>query len=145
MNCIKKIMNFAKSLVAVIIISISLFSPAAIAAMGMPAVDNILKSVPITGGKFSVDLTVTIPSKARIGKAVVSLPQGETGTIDEIAITGMDGKIFGCKNIKIQNGTDLIKACGGPAYLIPGSTVYQAKGSNFKPKADVQLGVELSP
>jgi hypothetical protein len=153
MNSLKKLLQLSKFLVVTLVFSLFLFSQSAIAyapanliaAMGMPAVDSIFRNVSITEGEFSVDLTVPIPSKALIGKALVSLPDGETGTIDEIAITGPNGKIFGCKNIKVQNNTDLIKSCGGKAFLIPGDTTYYAKGSNFQPQSDVEFSVELFP
>jgi hypothetical protein len=145
MNEVKKFLQLVQTLIATLVFSFFLLSQSAIAAMGMPEIDSIFESVPITGGGFTIDLTVPIKEKIRIASAVVSLPDGETGTIDEIAITGSDGKIFGCQNIKVQNGTDLIKSCGGSAYLVPGDTKYQAKGSNFQPSPDIKFGVELSP
>lgn len=145
MNSLKKLWQSSKFLGITLVFSLFFFSQSAFAAMEMPEIDSIFRNVSIRGGEFSVDLTVPIPSKALIGKALVSLPDGETGTIDEIAITGANGKIFGCKNLKVQNGTDLIKSCGGKAFLIPGDTRYQAKGSNFQPSPDVEFSVELFP
>jgi hypothetical protein len=145
MNLVKKLFHSAKFLVIILILSISLFAPAAIAAMGMPAIDSLFKSVLIKDGKFSFSKNnINVPSDIRIGKAIVSLPPGETGKIDEISIVGPNGKIFGCKNIKIENGINLIKACGGPAYSKAGNTTYQASGSNFQPKSSVKFGIELS-
>jgi hypothetical protein len=141
----KKSWQFAKFLVIALVFSLLFFSQNAIAAMGISSVDSIFKSVPITGGNFAVDITIPVENKARIGKAIVYLPEGETGTIDEIAITGPNGKIFGCQNIPIKNGTDLIKTCGGPAYLVVGDTNYKASGSNFRPLSDVKFTVELFP
>lgn len=142
----KKLLELSKFLVITLVFSLFWYSQSAIAAMGMPAIDSILESVQIEEGKFSVDVAdISIPTDLRVGSAVVSLPDGETGTIDEISITGSNGKIFGCKNLKVQNGTDLIKSCGGPAYLKTGKTTYQARGSNFQPQADVKFSVELSP
>lgn len=145
MNSLKRLWQSSRFLAVTLIFSLFLFSQSAMALMGMPEIDSIFKDVQITGGEFKVDVTTSVPSKIRVGSAVVSLPPAETGTIDEIAITGPDGKIFGCVNVKVQNGTDLIKSCGGPAYLIPGDTTYYAKGSNFQPQSDIKFGVELSP
>lgn len=145
MNSLKRLWQSSRFLAVTLIFSLFLFSQSASAMMGMPNIDSIFEKVQITGGEFEVDVTVPVENQIRIGSAVVSLPPGETGTIDEIAITGPEGKIFGCVNIKVTNGTDLIKSCGGPANLIPGDTRYQAKGSNFQPQPDVEFGVELSP
>lgn len=143
MNLLKNLSQSLKFLVVTLLFSLFLFSQSAIAAMGMSDIDSILKSIQIKGGEFSVDVTLPIKSKARIGSAVVVLPEGETGIIEEIAITGPDGKIFGCVNQNVQNGTDLIDSCGGFAYLVPGDTTYQARGRNFKPQPDVEFSVEL--
>jgi hypothetical protein len=146
MNLVQNLFRTASILVITLIFSVCLFAPVAMAAMGMPAIDSLFKSVLIKEGKFSFSRdNINVPSDIRIGKAIVSLPPGETGKIDEISIVGPAGKIFGCRNIKIKNGTDLIIACGGPAYLKAGSTTYKAIGSNFQPKSSVKFGVELSP
>ena len=145
MNLLKRLWRSSSFLAITLVFSLFLFSQSAFALVGMPEIDSIFREVQISGGEFEVDVTVPVKNKSRIGSAVVSLPPGETGTIDEIAITGPEGKIFGCVNIKVTTGTDLIKSCGGPAYLIPGDTRYQAKGSNFQPQPDVEFGVELSP
>lgn len=112
----------------------------------MRAMEEIIsKSAPIKGGILKVDRSTDIPSPGgTVRKAVLSLPDGETGTIDSIVITG-PGEVreFGCSGLKVQNGTDLIKACGGPAVLKPGPTTYQASGSNFGPEPDVTLSVAL--
>ena len=91
-------------------------------------------------------MPATVPMPIAVRKAILSLPKEETGSIDSIVITGPDGqRIFGCQNIKVENGTDLIKACGGPAVLQPGpNTTYQAVGSNFGPEKDLTFSVTLS-
>lgn len=120
-------------------------APATQAATDMSAVDSIIESIEIKGGGFDVSVTNPVPAKLRIGSAIVSLPKGETGVIDRIAITGPNGKLeFGCENLKVTNGTDLIESCGGPAYLAKGKTTYEAKGSNFQPQGDVKFSIKLS-
>jgi len=145
MNLIGKFRQFFKISAITLVFSLFLLSQSAIALLGMPSVDRMF-DVPITGGEFSVDVpNIEIPESLRVGSAILSLPEGETGTIEEIIITGPDGeRQFGCVNVKVQNGTDLIKSCGGPAYLKAGKTTYKAKGSNFKPQGDVELSVDLS-
>jgi len=143
-DLLKKIGQLSKILAVTLVLFIFLFTPTALANIGMDDVDGIFESVQVKGGKFSVDITVPIERKIRIGSAIVSLPDDETGIIEEIAITGPKGKIFGCVNQEIEDGTDLIESCGGPAYLIPGDTRYEAKGSNFKPEPNVTFGIELS-
>jgi hypothetical protein len=72
---------------------------------------------------------------------VVSLePPDQTGTIDAIVITRPNGKReFACAGLKVQNGTDLIKSCGGPAVLETGETTYVAMGSGFAPNPNAVL------
>jgi hypothetical protein len=102
-------------------------------------------SADISGGTFTVNIPdIPIGNDLRIGSAIVSLPDGETGTVDEISITSPNEKVFGCTNLKIQKGTDLIKACGGFAYLKTGKVTYYAKGSNFKPQLNAKFNVTLS-
>lgn len=145
MNTMKKLVrNLA--MVAVTFTFLSFLSTSsAVALTNMPAVDSVFKRIQIKDGEFDLQVTRSIPQKIRIGHAVISLPDGETGEINEIAINGPQGqKEFGCKNLDVQNGTDLILSCGGPAYLEKGQTTYMAKGSKFQPEGDVTLMVELS-
>ncbi|AFZ38289.1 hypothetical protein Sta7437_4858 (plasmid) [Stanieria cyanosphaera PCC 7437] len=146
MNSLKKILQLSKFLAVALVFSLFLFSQNAIAKniTGMSAIEEMFEA-DIQGGNFTVDAKdLDFKNNLRVGSAVLSLPPDETGTIEEIAITGPSGKIFGCVNIKVQNGTDLIKSCGGPAYLVPGKTKYYAKGSNFQPQTDLKLRVKLS-
>ncbi|MDJ0531253.1 MAG: hypothetical protein QNJ70_01945 [Xenococcaceae cyanobacterium MO_207.B15] len=114
-----------------------LFSPVAIASTKNLNVD-------VKNGGFSYENTKMIPSAARIQAAIVSLPEGEAGTIDSIEIIGPNNKReFGCKNLDVVNGTDLIKSCGGFADLKEGKTTYKASGSNFGPDANTTLGIGL--
>jgi hypothetical protein len=146
MNSFKKLLQLSKFLLVTLVFSLFLFSQIAIAqdATEMAAIEKMFEA-DIQGGTFTVDVKdLDVKNDLRVGSAVLSLPDGETGTIEEIAITGPDGKIFGCKNLKVQNGTDLIQSCGGPAYLKVGTTTYYAKGSNFQPQTDLKLRVKLS-
>lgn len=109
--------------------------------------DAIRFQIPIKDGGFNVDVPkAPVPQPGlTVRSAIVSLPAGESGTIQSIIITGPDGaREFGCSNIKIKDGTDLIKACGGPAVLKPGDTIYQANGKDFIPNPDVTFGISLS-
>ncbi|MDJ0508326.1 MAG: hypothetical protein QNJ64_03570 [Crocosphaera sp.] len=99
-----------------------------------------LEEGPVTITKGSFDFSTKNDSpEFTVRSAIVSLPEGESGNIDEIVITGPDGqREFGCFNIKgVANGTNLISDCGGPAVLKAGNTVYQAKGSGFNPESDI--------
>ena len=99
-----------------------------------------LKEGPITITKGSFDFSTKNDSpEFTVRSAIVSLPEGESGNIDEIIITGPEGqREFGCFNIKgVKNGTNLISDCGGPAVLKAGKTVYKAKGSGFDPESNV--------
>lgn len=137
----KKLLQLTKFLAVTLVFTLFLLSPNATALIGMPDFD-----VSVMEGSFNVDVSdIDVQKDLIIGSAVVSLPEGETGTIDQIVITGPDGqREFGCENIKVENGTDLIKSCGGPAYLKAGKTKYQARGSNFQPNPNVKLGIDLS-
>lgn len=108
--------------------------------------DAIRFEISIKDGGFGVDVPASVPEPSlTVRSAIVSLPAGESGTIQSIIITGPDGaREFGCSNIKIKDGTDLIKACGGPAVLKPGTTRYQANGKDFIPNPDVPFGISLS-
>jgi hypothetical protein len=146
MNSLKKLLQWSKFLAVTLVFALFLHSQSAIAAMGMTEINSLLRNAEIKNGVFEVpNITTEIAKDLRIGSAVLSLPEGETGTIEEIAITGPDGIIFGCKNLKVQNGTDLIKSCGGPAYLKAGKSIYFAKGSNFQPETNIKFSVKLSP
>lgn len=107
----------------------------------------------ISGGTFMVDtkeVDSPLKEKVVVRRAILTLPPNQTGTIDGIIITAPTtaqpdgGIVFGCVNTKVQNGIDLIKACGGPAELLPGGKLrYQAKGSGFDPNENITLKVEL--
>lgn len=150
MNALKPIAKTAKFFA--LVLSVLLFvgvTPAL--AYVMPAAPTF--SVDISGGTFDVNVDVPnpLPKRFVVRSATISLPPGETGTIDSIVITGPtaanpDGeRVFGCNNVKVKNGIDLIKACGGPAELLTGGTlVYKASGSGFGPRGSVKLGITLS-
>lgn len=149
MNSLKKPMRLAKILVVILSFLIISFSTPTLADtinLTDVAGKGIPESIQITKGKFSVDVKAKVPSQVTIRRAVVSLPSGETGKVNKIIITGPNGKReFGCQGIKVKDGTDLIKACGGPAILEAGTTSYIAEGSNFGPNPDTKLKVDLDP
>ena len=86
------------------------------------------------------------PVTTTIRSAKVTLsPPNATGTLETIMITGPEGLEFGCSNIKVKNGIDLIKACGGPATLkAGGSTTYKVTGKEFGPESQTIITVDLS-
>ncbi len=109
--------------------------------------------IDISGGTFSVDtkeIDSPLTDKVVVRRAILSLPSDQKGTINSIQITAPTvakpegGLIFGCNNIKVKDGTDLIKACGGPAELLPGGKLrYKAEGSGFDPNETVSFEVKL--
>ncbi|BAY31344.1 hypothetical protein NIES2107_32030 [Nostoc carneum NIES-2107] len=107
---------------------------------------RIIEKAAITGGKLSVNTTTTsLPATTVIRSAQLLLPAGETGTINKIQISGPNGLEFGCQNIKVQDGVNLIKACGGPAVLQAGGSItYIAEGSGFTPEENTNITVVLS-
>ncbi|MBD2165252.1 hypothetical protein H6G04_12680 [Calothrix membranacea FACHB-236] len=107
---------------------------------------RIIETDQVTGGKLSVNTTTkSLPATTVIRSAKLFLPAGETGTINKIQITGPNGLAFGCQNIKVQDGVDLIKACGGPAVLQAGGQItYIAEGSGFAPEENTKITVVLS-
>ncbi|MEO1427787.1 MAG: hypothetical protein AAFV71_01725 [Cyanobacteria bacterium J06633_8] len=141
MSTLKKLISSVKILAICAVLILGLFSPTAMAENH----GDMLKSISIEGGSFKVNPVKPLNHQATIRSAVVALePANETGTIDAIVITGPDGKReFGCAGLKIKNGTDLIKSCGGPAILEPGATSYMAIGSGFAPNSNAKLSVDL--
>ncbi|MEH2011978.1 hypothetical protein [Nostoc sp.] len=145
MNLLKKSMCLAKVL-AFALSFVLLCLPTAAMAATDSFFEGVEESIDIKGGTFVVDKpNGKVPEPTRISSAVVSLkPPNETGTINWIKITGPDKQVeFQCSGIAVQNNTDLIKACGGPAILQPGLTTYQAGGSNFGPDTSSTLSVDL--
>ena len=147
MKSLKKFIQTAKVLAFTLLLVISCF-PTAAMALRLPKAGDFLglpQSVPIVDGSFDVSVTGTLIEDTRIGSAVISLPPGgETGVIEQIIITGPDGKIeYGCQNQPVKTGSNLIMECGGPAFLIQGSTTYTAKGSGFEPELKTTLTVDL--
>lgn len=146
MNSLKKSMRLTKILAFALSFLVFCFSTEVIAAPSTLATLIITEKAPITEGKFSIDTTTTpLPDKTVIRSAKLFLPAGETGTINKIKITGPNGLEFGCQDIKVKNGVDLIKACGGPAVLEAGGAItYVAEGSGFAPKLNTKIKVVLS-
>ncbi|EAW36263.1 hypothetical protein [Lyngbya sp. PCC 8106] len=102
------------------------------------------KSVMVHDGVLHVNKQGSVKQTEIIRSAIVSLPEGETGTVTSIIITGPDGqREFGCQNLKVQKGTDLIKECGGSAVLQEGLTIYQAEGRDFSPNPNAPFSVDL--
>ncbi|NEO58384.1 MAG: hypothetical protein F6K54_38240 [Okeania sp. SIO3B5] len=93
--------------------------------------------VPVENGSCSYTNTDPVPVDLTVNSAIIDLPPGETGTIDEILITGPNGPEYSCSNINVANGTDLIPACGqGSAVLKAGMTTLEVQGSNFQPQTN---------
>lgn len=149
MTSLKKLLQGVKILAVILTCSVFLFLQNAIAASESDCL--IPPTVNIENGEFDLNNLpiIDIPKPLRIASAVVSLPEGETGLIEQIKITntslpmGENEIEFGCVNLKVQNGTDLIKSCGGPAYLKAGNTKYEAKGSKFNPESKVAFSIKL--
>lgn len=143
MNLLQSSKNALKTLVIVVTTCLFFFSPVAIASTDTNDVmDTVFKEISITKSDFQYSHQKIIPTSGRVSSAIVSLPEGESGTIDNIKIIGPNNELeFGCVNQNVVNGTDLIKSCGGNAYLKEGNTTYEANGSNFTP--GITLGIDL--
>jgi hypothetical protein len=141
MILVKKLVSYVKILIVCAVLILSSFTSVAMADTNI----DVLKSLPVEGGDFKYSVTRNLPVSATIRSAVVALaPVSETGTIDAIVITGPNGKReFACSGLKVQNGTDLIQSCGGPAVLESGDTTYTAIGSGFSPNSKTRLSVDL--
>lgn len=142
---LSKSLNSLKIIGISLVASLVLFSPSSLAENQITDISDIREKVKVENGTFSFKDTQKIPS-ARIEKAIIDLPKNEKGTIDNLSIIGPDNQTeFGCQNIDVVNGTDLIQACGGPANLKAGKTTYKASGSNFRPESDTVLRIDLIP
>jgi len=98
-------------------------------------------------GTFQIVKDKAIPA-GTVFSAVVETSDEEKGEIDEIIITGpgVDGpatREFGCINQRVQDGTDLIKTCGGPAVLKAGQTKYVANGHGFSPNVPFTVNLTI--
>jgi hypothetical protein len=146
MSSWKKFMGWAKILTVVFALSLLMFSfPKTAMADCGPVGDIGFKELPVQNGDFNYKNTKKLPYPAVVRSVKVCLePPSATGRIEQILITGPDGRIeFGCYPYAVEQGTNLIRACGGPAVLMPGDTTYQAIGSGFTPE-NVRLTVNLS-
>ncbi len=157
MNFLKKSLGKIK----ILALSLSLLSFLILcfptAAMAAPTVKidgnmvEIKESVEISGGRFNIFLPVFVKRPVVIDSAKVSLPDGGTGRLNYIDILGpmtygdmtRGGREFGCDNINVKDGTDLIQVCGGPAFLNRGPGLYEADGSGFGPNPNTTLRVTL--
>lgn len=146
MNSLKMFIKPAKILALALSFLILCFTTAATAVPNTFATLIITEKAQIISGKFSIDTTTQpLPAKTVIRSAKLSLPPGETGTINKIKITGPNGVEFGCQDIKVKDGVDLIKACGGTAVLEAGGPItYIAEGSSFAPQLNTEIQVVLS-
>lgn len=117
----------------------------------MDAMKAILKEVKVKDGAFEVKVSTPIHPPGDqplvVRKALVSLsPETlQQGVVNSIKITGPDGIEFGCVNLKVKQGTDLVKSCGGPAILKKGMTTYEANGSGFGPATSGTFSISLIP
>ncbi|MEG4245816.1 MULTISPECIES: hypothetical protein [unclassified Microcoleus] len=138
MNSMKQPIRLAKFLAFALSVLMFCFPTAAMAdtctSSENPVIPQPLRQIKIDNGSFNVDTNIRcLKESKRIDTAVVSLePSTATGIIDKIEITGPGGKReFGCMASKVQQGTNLIELCGGPAILEAGDVRYQAQGSGF--------------
>lgn len=138
--CLATILAFALSFL------VFCFPRSAMAIPSTFATLIITEEAQISEGKFSINTTtIPLPSKTVVRSAKLFLPIDETGTINKIQITGPNGLEFGCQDIKVKDGVDLIKACGGPAALEAGGAInYVAEGSDFGPELNTKVKVVLS-
>jgi hypothetical protein len=146
MSSWKKFMGWAKILTVAFALSLAMFCfPTTAMADCGPVPGTIFKAIPVQNGQFSYKATQTLPYPAVIRSVKVCVePPSATGRIEQIKITGPDGRIeFGCYPYAVEQGSNLIRACGGPAVLMPGDTTYQAIGGGFTPE-NVRLTVNLS-
>ena len=141
-NKLSDFIGSIKTLATALIIFLFFFSSSVMAGEVNCVVPRV---VDIQNGSFSVSVTPNVPTDFTVRSAIVQLPDGVTGTIDQIKITGPDSQVeFGCPQIKnVKNGTNLIQDCGGPAPLKAGKTTYQAKGSNFQPSDEIKFSIKL--
>ena len=144
MNLLQSCKNTFKALVIVLTTCLFFFPTVAIASTNNTFA-VIIKEVSIKNGSLEVHpRTKELRDSGKVSAAIVSLPEGESGTINSIKITGPNNNTeFGCENIDVVNGTDLIKACGGIAYLEKGETTYEAMGSNFKPDTTLKIALKI--
>jgi hypothetical protein len=151
MNSLKKSMGWAKVLTFAFALSCLMFffptTAMAGSCSGVPVTPGSpFKTITIRDGSFSVQTPPICLSRPEVIRSVkVSLtPSTATGNIDSIIITGPEGKReFGCNPQAVKQGTNLIRACGGPAVLDTGDTIYMATGSGFTGDR-VQLTVNFS-
>ena len=136
MNSLRKFVSSVKVLAVTLVLLLSFFSSA---AMADEATCIVRGPITIENGSFDYSKTRDV-NEFTVRSAIVSLPVGESGTIDSIKITGPDGKPeLGCPTVKdVKNGTDLIPACGGPVVLKTGETIYAAKGSDCGPNGNIK-------
>ncbi|MDZ8187554.1 MAG: hypothetical protein RMX96_22225 [Nostoc sp. ChiSLP02] len=146
MNLLKMFVNPAKILAFALSFVILCFTTTAMAVPNTLPTLIITEKAQIIDGKFSIDTTTQpLPAKTVVRSAKLFLAAGETGTINKIKITGPNGVEFGCQDIKVKDGVDLIKACGGPAVLEAGGPItYVAQGSGFAPELNTEIQVVLS-
>mgnify|MGYP003344159828 FL=1 len=151
MKALSRFLSFAASLLLFVIV----LGPRPAIADGvspesMAAMQGMMESVPIQGGTFTVKKELTfppLPKPIRIAQAIVALtPESMNhGLVKSIKITGPNGIEFGCVNLKVEPGVDLIKSCGGPALLESGPTIYEASGLDFGPEQNGTFSVDLIP
>ncbi|MEH2243671.1 MAG: hypothetical protein V7K85_13320 [Nostoc sp.] len=145
MNSLKKSMYLATILAFTLSFLVFCFPRSAMAIPSTFATLSITEEAQISAGNFSINKTIPLQSKTVVRSAKLFLPIGETGTINKIQITGPNGLEFGCQDIKVKDGVDLIKACGGPGALEGGGEInYVAEGSDFEPELNTKLKVVLS-
>lgn len=104
----------------------------------------------INGCSFTAN-AMKLPQALRVGSAIVKLPVGVTGVVKSLQISQVDDKgdktvIYGCSNLKVENGTDLNVSCGGPSYLPANQPLqYNATIAGFKRGTKFAITLAASP
>ncbi|MDZ8136024.1 MAG: hypothetical protein RM049_12085 [Nostoc sp. DedQUE04] len=90
------------------------------------------------GCSFSAN-AMKLSQALRVERAIIELPEGVTGVVKSLQISKVDNEgnkavIYGCSNLKVQDGTDLNVSCGGPSYLPANQSLeYNATIADFEP------------
>ena len=89
MNLLQSCKDTWKTLVIIVSTCLFFFSPVAIASTDN-MLDVIPKEVHVENGEFTVNHPGTVHESLVVRHAIVSLPEGESGTINSIKIIGPD-------------------------------------------------------
>lgn len=128
----------------------SLFSLSTAAIAEIPQTiaraNSTFDHISVNGGDFRAEYTDYVEDPIRIREAVISLPDGVEGYIDGLFIMDELGRyVYGCMDIPVVDGTDIIQACRWTAYLHPGEVTYHIEGSDFSAgDVEFELSIEFN-